>query len=194
MKKLLKIFIFSFSFLSLIVLPGVVEAQFFGDFEDVESPLPESLAPETPFERQQREGTFRDPGANPFLGQLAETGGELPVEYTAQSGNPFLLVARIVRVFLGFLGVGTIVLMVWAGARWMTAGGNEEQVNKAKRTLRNAVIGLIIILSGYSISTFVIRRLQRQTGAGFTRFTTGSLQERFESDRSFDLDQNISAP
>ena len=37
----------------------------------------------------------------------------------------------------------------------MTAGGNEEQVKKAKNMLRNSVIGIIIILAALAVATFV---------------------------------------
>jgi len=39
----------------------------------------------------------------------------------------------------------------------MTSGGNDEQVGKAKKILYTSIIGLIIILSAYSISNFVLK-------------------------------------
>jgi len=38
----------------------------------------------------------------------------------------------------------------------MTAGGDEAKVTKAKGILKNAIIGLIIVLAAYIITTFVI--------------------------------------
>ena len=79
--------------------------------------------------------------------------------------NPLFLINQIVRVLLSFLGIGTVVLMLYAGYRWMTAGGNSEQVEHAKKTLRNAVIGLILITMAYSLTIWVARRLQRVSGS-----------------------------
>jgi hypothetical protein len=38
---------------------------------------------------------------------------------------------------------------------WMTSGGNEERVKKAKQILIAAIIGLVIILSAYAITNFI---------------------------------------
>jgi hypothetical protein len=41
----------------------------------------------------------------------------------------------------------------------MTAGGDDDQVKKAKSFMTNAVIGLIIMLSAYAITEFVVDKL-----------------------------------
>ena len=41
----------------------------------------------------------------------------------------------------------------------MTAGGKPEQVEKAKKTLINAVIGMIIVISSFAIANFVVSSL-----------------------------------
>ena len=70
-----------------------------------------------------------------------------------------VVVGRIIYVALGILGTILLVLIVYAGFLWMTAGGNEDQVDKAKTYIKNAVIGLVIVLSSYAITYFVITRL-----------------------------------
>ena len=78
-----------------------------------------------------------------------------------------LVVARIIRVALGLLGIVAVALMIYAGFLWMTAGGNESQIESAKKFLINTVIGLAIILSAYAIASFVISKLVgATTGAG----------------------------
>ena len=72
-------------------------------------------------------------------------------------------IATIIKVLLGFLGMIFIILVIWAGYSWMTAGGNEEKVTKAKTTIYRAVIGLIIIVSAYAITHFVFGAID---GAG----------------------------
>jgi hypothetical protein len=73
--------------------------------------------------------------------------------------SPVLIIGSIISVALGLLGVIFVILMIYAGFLWMTAGGNEETVKKAKKWLANAVIGLIIVLAAYAISTFVIQSI-----------------------------------
>jgi cysteine-rich repeat protein len=80
--------------------------------------------------------------------------------------DPRTIAVRIINVSLGFLGMILLVLVLYAGFLWMTAGGNPDQVEKAKRYLRNAVIGLVIILSAWAITTYVITNLLNATGSG----------------------------
>ncbi len=70
----------------------------------------------------------------------------------------------LIAVLLGFLGVIVLILIIYAGLLWMTAAGNEDNVKKAKSILLNSVIGLVILLSAYAISSFVIDQLGTATG------------------------------
>ena len=67
---------------------------------------------------------------------------------------PTLIAVLIIRVVLSFIAIILICLNVYAGYLWMTAGGNSEQVEQAKTTLRNGIIGLVLILAAYSITIF----------------------------------------
>lgn len=82
--------------------------------------------------------------------------------------DPRLIVANIIRVVLGFIGTIFFALTVYAGFLWMTAGGNDDKIEKSKSLLYQAVIGLIIILSAYSITSLAIRMALGQAtfGAG----------------------------
>jgi len=65
------------------------------------------------------------------------------------------IVGAIIGTFLSFLGVIFLCLIIYGGFIWMTSGGNETKVLKAKKIIQQAVIGLIIVLSAYSITSFV---------------------------------------
>ncbi|PIR56886.1 MAG: hypothetical protein COU72_03860, partial [Parcubacteria group bacterium CG10_big_fil_rev_8_21_14_0_10_41_35] len=41
------------------------------------------------------------------------------------------IIALIINIFLGFLGIIAVLLILYAGYMWMTAAGNEDQVAKA---------------------------------------------------------------
>ncbi|MBU1132641.1 TrbC/VirB2 family protein [Patescibacteria group bacterium] len=83
---------------------------------------------------------------------------EQPAPLATQIGN-------IINILLGLLGVILVIIIVYAGYLWMTAGGDTEQVKKAKSWMINAVIGMIIILSSYAIADFVISKLAEGIGA-----------------------------
>lgn len=118
---------------------------------------------------------------NPFTTDL--TGGvasELPSTVTTTDASPQAipnLVIRIIKLFLSFLGLIAIVVVLYAGFRWMTAGGNSEQVMGAKKTLRNAMIGLVLIFMAYGISYWVGRRIQVATGSFGSGGTVGITAE-----------------
>lgn len=93
---------------------------------------------------------------------------DVGLEYAAQTGlqggDIRVTIANIIRVALGLLGIVAITIVLYGGFVWMTAGGDENKVATAKKILFNGVIGLIIILSAYAITSFVIRNLLQATG------------------------------
>ncbi len=68
-------------------------------------------------------------------------------------------IAKVIRFFLGFLGIIFLVLTIYAGFLWMTASGNESKVEESKKILSRSIIGMIIILTAYSITAFVMCRV-----------------------------------
>lgn len=73
--------------------------------------------------------------------------------------DPRFIVARVINVSLSLLGILATAIIIFAGFRWMTAGGNEDQVRGARQMIIAAVIGLAIIMSAYAISNFVLLQL-----------------------------------
>ncbi|MDD5032047.1 MAG: hypothetical protein PHR36_03295 [Patescibacteria group bacterium] len=61
----------------------------------------------------------------------------------------------VVKVFLGFLGIIFLGLIVFAGFKYMTAGGNDDKIKEALDQIKNGIIGLIIILASYAITSFL---------------------------------------
>ena len=95
--------------------------------------------------------------------QEQTSGFGLSSGYDTTKNDPITLAATVIRAFLGLLGVIFLVLLVYAGYRWMNAQGEEEEVTKAKKIIAQAVIGLIIVLSAYAISYFVTFKLEQAT-------------------------------
>lgn len=75
-------------------------------------------------------------------------------------------IASIIRIILGFLGIVAVLIIMYGGFIYMTAAGNEEKIAKAKRILRDAVIGLLIVLTSFAITQFIIGRLLAGVGLG----------------------------
>jgi len=72
-------------------------------------------------------------------------------------------ILKIIRIAFGILGVITLVLIIYAGVIWMTSGGKQESIAKAKKIIINAVIGLIIIILAAAITEFVFRQINNAT-------------------------------
>ena len=75
-------------------------------------------------------------------------------------------IATIINVVLSMLGIIFLLLMLYGGFLWMTAAGDEPKVTKAKDLIIAAIIGVILIVSAYAISYFIIEKV-----------TTGALEE-----------------
>ena len=69
-------------------------------------------------------------------------------------------IGKVVGAALAFVGVVFLILMIYGGFLWMLARGNETEVTKAKDTIIAAIIGLIIVLSAYAITSYIGTALQ----------------------------------
>lgn len=65
------------------------------------------------------------------------------------------LAATVIRVITGILGVLFLSFAFVAGYNWMNAGGNEEKIKKSKETLRDLLIGLILVLAVYALASYL---------------------------------------
>lgn len=99
-------------------------------------------------------------GANDF--GLSETQGQTVL----QTQSLPVTVARIIQAALGLLGVVAVVIVLYGGFVYMTAGGNDEKVMQARKILVNGGVGLILILSSFGIARFVLNKLTEATQGG----------------------------
>lgn len=91
-------------------------------------------------------------GENKALGAAA---GSIGYD-TKNSATPEGVVAIVLNIILGLLGVLFLLFVIYGGVLWMTAGGNEEQVKKATGIIQRSIIGLMITILAYAISVFVV--------------------------------------
>ncbi|MDO8261286.1 MAG: pilin, partial [Candidatus Magasanikbacteria bacterium] len=95
-------------------------------------------------------------------------GGE-SANFQAQSGlgntDVRIIIGNVIRVALGFLGVIAVIIILYGGWLYMTSQGDSTQIEKAKKVIISAVIGLVIVLSSFGIATFIMNRLYDATGS-----------------------------
>ncbi len=71
------------------------------------------------------------------------------------------LAGNVISTALTLVGLIFLILMVYAGYLWMTARGDEGQVEKALAIVKTCIIGLIVVMSAYAITFFVLSRFGR---------------------------------
>jgi len=124
------------------------------------------------------------------------------------STDPRVLIGRIIQIALSFLGAIAIVIIMYAGFLWMSSDGDEEKISQAQKILKNAVIGLVIILASWGITTFILSRLsaaiggggsepQASTGGGFSDPGVSSIgscavESTYPADKQQDVPRNTS--
>jgi len=61
--------------------------------------------------------------------------------------------ADYISVFYAFIvpliAIAAVVMVMFGGFKWVTAAGNSGQIGSAKKTITNAVIGLVLALASY---------------------------------------------
>lgn len=57
------------------------------------------------------------------------------------------LINKVLDYLVNIIGVVAIVMFVWAGALFLTSGGSETQIGKARKALIFAVVGTAIVLA-----------------------------------------------
>ncbi len=92
--------------------------------------------------------------------------------------DPRTIVSLIIRALLGLVGTVLFVYILYAGYIWMTAAGNSEQVEKAQAIIKNGVIGLIVVLSAYTI-TIAAANISRGLPAGWGTGWAGFVNSFF---------------
>jgi FMN-dependent NADH-azoreductase len=77
------------------------------------------------------------------------------------------LIANVIRVLLIFAGVIAIVFVIIGGYQYIVSGGNEETAEKGKKTLINAIIGIVVIVLAYAIINVIVNLVGSSSGYGF---------------------------
>ncbi len=76
---------------------------------------------------------------------------------------PVVAAAYLINAVLGILGIIALILIIYAGFMWMFSRGNEEKVGTAVKILRDAFIGLLIIIGSYGISFYIFEVINYAT-------------------------------
>lgn len=118
-------------------------------------------------------GTAGAPGAGTAGAPSAGTGlkdtGKVPLNnpLTGSAGAPdiYSVINNIITVLLGLTGALALVAFIYGGVLWMVSSGDTGKVEKGKKMIIWALIGLVVVFSSYAVLTLVFNAL------GFTGTT-----------------------
>ena len=80
------------------------------------------------------------------------------------SSSAMDLIGRVVKLLLLFSGAIAVVFIIIGGYWYVISGGNEETAEKGKKTLINAIIGIVVIVLSYAIINVIARQVSRCSG------------------------------
>lgn len=65
------------------------------------------------------------------------------------------LMANVLASFLTFVGLAGFVMIIVASFQWMISSGDSQKIEKSKKTLTFAIIGIILALSSFVILNLI---------------------------------------
>mgnify|MGYP001593940068 CR=1 FL=1 len=77
------------------------------------------------------------------------------------------LFVNLVKVVVALSGVALFVMLIVGGFTFLFSGGDNKQLEQARGTVTNAIIGLVVIVSAY----LILRVIQVFTGVDVTKFS-----------------------
>lgn len=79
-----------------------------------------------------------------------------PLTGTDEATDVNVLIGTVINGIMGVVGSLALLMFVYGGLLWMTSSGNSEQVEKGKKTLIYAALGLIVIFASYALVALVL--------------------------------------
>lgn len=78
---------------------------------------------------------------------------------TASTKDPNSIIRTALSIFSWIIGVVSVAVMMVAGVKYITSGGDAGKTAQAKDTILYAVVGLVIAILAQVIVQFVIRKV-----------------------------------
>jgi hypothetical protein len=72
------------------------------------------------------------------------------------SGNDIF--DSILNLLYFVIGIIAVIVIIVAGIRYSTSGGDSSKVSSAKNQILYAVVGLVVVMSAFLITNFVVGR------------------------------------
>lgn len=91
---------------------------------------------------------------------LAQVGG-VPGPIITSPTDISVLITRILNWVAGIIMTIAVIMLLFSAVMYLTAGGSEERVGKAKSYLLYAIVGIVVAILTFSVQPFITTVLQR---------------------------------
>lgn len=101
------------------------------------------------------------------LGGINKTADQAQLSKGAEgdpTDNLAVMLGRGINYMFGVVGVVFLVVILIGGYKWMAAGGNTDEISKAKTFILNGIFGLIVIFVAYALVFVILASLAGSTG------------------------------
>ena len=101
-------------------------------------------------------------------GATSARGVDQPTELFGDGG----MFQKVSNILLYIIGAVSVIMIIFGGFRYVTSGGNSDNITTAKNTILYAIVGIVVALLAYAAVQFVITSFATGggTGTGATGF------------------------
>jgi hypothetical protein len=93
--------------------------------------------------------SLNNPAIKPIVGNIVDMTGQNP------TNSLQLWLTNLITVAISIGGLYFFVMLIMGAYSFMTAGGDKDGVQKANAKIRNALVGIALLLSVYTIMWIV---------------------------------------
>ncbi|OHA73934.1 MAG: hypothetical protein A2940_00205, partial [Candidatus Wildermuthbacteria bacterium RIFCSPLOWO2_01_FULL_48_29] len=62
------------------------------------------------------------------------------------------IIGYVYYLIVGIAGLAAFVMLIWGGVQWLVSGAIPSQASEARDKVRNAIIGLLLVLASFLIA------------------------------------------
>ena len=73
------------------------------------------------------------------------------------------IIATVINIFSFIVGVIAVIMIIIGGIKYITSGGDSNNISSAKTTIIYAIIGLVVVALAQIIVRFVLQRVSTAT-------------------------------
>ncbi|MCF7906394.1 hypothetical protein K9L04_00485 [Patescibacteria group bacterium] len=92
---------------------------------------------------------------NSFMIGIRKVGGDSGLSEASVTE----VILSVIQILIGITGTIFLVIIVYAGIKWMFSAGDSTKIRSSINLMKNAAIGLAIVAFSYTIVEFIINNL-----------------------------------